>query len=181
MKINNEVQATYEEAAEQRAGGRWLPHFGGLGLDLSGFSSRRARRVAECWRRVAACKAGAPTVRAGGEASLVNVALHLGLDRSVARLGEDQGRRVRVCGEPARRFCAEALAREWAFAAEWLDEVESDARWAADEAREAVRAAEAGDWGPATRHAHQACSIESAHEGPRLWGRLERAIEEAAQ
>ncbi len=52
---------------------------------------------------------------------------------------------------------------------------------AADEARQAVRAAEDGDWGPASLHAHHACLIESAHEAPLLWGPLERAIEKAAR
>jgi hypothetical protein len=62
-----------------------------------------------------------------------------------------------------------------------LEEIETDARWAADEAQEAVRAAEDGNWGHALEHAREACLIESGYDAPRPWARLERAIKRAAR
>ena len=53
---------------------------------------------------------------AGEEASLVDMALHLRLRGAAVCPGDG----MRVCGDRARRFCAEALAREWDFAAGWL-------------------------------------------------------------
>ena len=80
----------------------------------------------------------------------------------------------------SRRFCAEILAREWAFASVWLEEIESDARWADREAQDAVKAAAGGDWRQAFAHASQACAIESGYDTPRRWQRLKRVIEKVA-
>jgi hypothetical protein len=150
-------------------------------LELGNLSSRRARHSAGRWRTIAAGRVDYDDVTAGEEASLVDAALHLRLRWSVACLGADQGGRPEVSGRRARRFCAATLAREWEFAAEWLEEAESDARWAEAAAEEAVRAAEDEDWRQAVSHARQACSIESGYGVPRRWGGLKRVIEGAAR
>jgi hypothetical protein len=87
-----------------------------------------------------------------------------------------------VCKGSIRRFCAESLAREWELAADWLADIEWDARWAEHEGQEAVDAAEDGNWEQALTHARKACSIESAFGAPRgPWEHLEEAIEHAAR
>ena len=176
-----DVRAEYEGATGQWTGCDWPKRYGRLGLELDHVSSRRARRTAERWRAVAAGWVASDDVTAGEEAFLVDAALHLRLRGAVACLGEDQGGRPEVSGSRARRVCAAALARQWEFATEWLEETESDARWAEAEAEEAVRAAERQDWGQAVNHARQACLIESGYGTPRRWGGLKRAIEGAAR
>ena len=141
----------------------------------------QAHQAAERWRAIATDEVAGDEVTAGEEGSLVDTALHLRLGRKVVCLGEGRDGGLLVCGSPAVRFCAEVLAREWAFAADWLEEIESDARWAEGEAREAVRAAEDGDWGHALGHARQACLIESGYDASRPWTGLQRAIERAAR
>ena len=181
MTTINDVWTAYEGATGQWTGCNWSTHYGSFGLELDGVSSRQAHQAADRWQAIAAGKVAYDDITAGEELSLVDMALHLRLGGMVLSLGEDGGCRLEVCGNPARRFCAEILTREWEFAAGWLEEIESDARWAEDEAQEAVRAAEDGDWEQALRHAHQACSIESGYNDPRPWQRLERAIKKAAK
>jgi hypothetical protein len=116
------------------------------------------------------------------EAILVDTALHLRLRRAVVSMGGISPGFLRVCNGSTRRFCAESLAREWELAAEWLADIELDARWAEHEGQEAVCAAEDGDWDQAMAHARKACSIESAFGAPRgPWEHLEEAIERAAK
>ena len=181
MATINDVWAAYEEAHGHWSGCNWPTHYGSLGLDLDDVSSRQAHQAADRWRAVAADGVAGDEMTPGEEASLVDMALHLRLRRSVVCRGEGPKGRLQVCGHPARRFCAEALASEWEFAASWLAEIESDARWAEEEAREAVRAAEEGDWEHALDHARQACSIESGYDDPRPWERLEQAVAQAAK
>jgi hypothetical protein len=181
MATINDVWTAYEEAQGRWSGCNWPTHYGSLGLDLAGISSRQARQVADRWRAVAADEGAGEEVTAVEEAALVDMALHLRLRRPAVCLGENPNGRLQVCGPPARRFCAEALAREWEFAAYWLAEIESDARWAEQEGWKAVRAAEDGDWEHALGHARQACSIECGYDVPRHWERLELAVERAAK
>jgi hypothetical protein len=181
MATINDVWVAYEEAHGRWSGCSWPTHYGSLGLDLDGVSSSQAHQAAGRWRAIAADEVAGDEVTAGEESSLVDMALHLRLGRGVVCLGEGREGGLRVCGGPAVRFCAEVLAREWEFAADWLEEIESDARWAEEEAQEAVRAAEDGDWVPAVGHARQACSIESGYDDPRPWVRLRREIERAAR
>ena len=180
MTTINDVWVAYEEAQGRWSGCSWPTHYGSLGLDLGGVSSSQAHQAAERWRTIATDEVAGDEVTAGEETSLVDMALHLRLGRGVVCLGEGRAGGLVVCGSPAVRFCAEGLAREWEFAASWLEEIEADARWAEEEAQEAVRAAEEGDWGHALGHARQACSIESSYDDPRPWARLKRAIERAA-
>jgi hypothetical protein len=177
----NDVWHAYAEAQGRWSGCNWATHYGSLGLDLDGVSSRHAHQAAGRWQAIATDEVADDEVTAGEESSLVAMALHLRLGRGVVCLGAGLDGGLLVCGRTAVRFCAEALAREWEFAAYWLEEIESDARWAEGEAREAVRAAEDADWGNALVHARQACLIESGYDAPRPWTRLQRAIERAAR
>jgi hypothetical protein len=181
MTTINDVWVAYEEAQGRWSGCNWPTHYGSLGLDLDGISSSQAHQAAERWRAIGTDEVAGDEVTAGEENSLVDMALHLRLGRGVVCGGAGRDGGLLVCGSPAIRFCAEVLAREWEFAAYWLEEIESDARWAEDEAHEAVRAAEDGDWGHALGHARQACAIESGYDDPCPWARLKRAIEGAAR
>jgi hypothetical protein len=181
MATINDVWDAYAEARGRWSGCNWATHYGSLGLDLDGVSSSQAHRAAGRWQAIATDEVAGDEVTAGEESSLVDMALHLRLGRGVVCLGAGPDGGLLVCGSPAVRFCAEVLGREWEFAAHWLEEVESDARWAEGEAREAVRAAEDADWAHALGHARQACLIESGYDAPRPWTRLKRAIERAAR
>jgi hypothetical protein len=181
MTTINDVWVAYAEAQGHWSGCNWPTHFGSLGLDLDGVSSSQAHQAADRWRAVATDEVAGDEVTVGEESSLVDMALHLRLGRGVVCLGAGRDGGLLVCGGPAVHFCAEVLASEWEFAADWLEEIESDARWAEGEAQEAVRAAEDGDWGLALGHARQACSIESGYDDPRPWERLKRAIEGATR
>jgi hypothetical protein len=181
MTPMNDVWVAYQEARGRWSGCNWPTHYGSLGLDLDGISSGQAHQAADRWRAIAAGEVADDEVTAGEETSLVDMALHLRLGRGVVCLSEGPGGGFTVCGSSAVRFCAEILAREWKFAAHWLEEIEADAHWAEDEAQEAVRAAADGDWEHALGHAREACVIESGYHTPRPWRPLKRAIEEAAR
>jgi hypothetical protein len=169
MATMNDIRAAYQEAHGHWSVFNWLTHYGSL--DLDGLSSRKAHQAAHRWRAVATDAVAGDEMMHGEEASLAHMALHLWLRGPVVCRNWSPKGRLKVCGHPARRFCAEALAREWKFAASWLAEIESDARRAED-AREAVRAAEVGDWELALDHARQAYSIESGYDDLRPWERL---------
>jgi hypothetical protein len=179
MTTINDIRTAYEEGEGRWTGCDWPTHYGCLGLDLEGVPSGRAHRTASRWRVIAA-GGGADDITTGEEASLVDMAEHLRLRRVVLCVYEGQGCRLVVRGKSARLCCADALAWEWEFAGHWLEEIESDARWAEGEAREAVAAAERGDWDYALRHACQACSVESGYGDPRPWRHLKQVIEKAA-
>jgi hypothetical protein len=181
MTTINDVWVAHEEARGRWSGCNWPTHYGSLGLDLDGVSSSQAHQAAGRWQAIATDEVAGDEVTAGEESSLVDMALHLRLGRGVVCTGAGADSGLQVCGGPAVRFCAEVLASEWEFAACWLEEIEADARWAEQEALEAVRAAEDADWGPALGHAHQACLIESGYDDPRPWTRLKREIERAAR
>lgn len=181
MTTINDVWVAYDEARGRWSGCNWPTHYGNLGVDLDGVSSSQAHQAANRWRAIATDEVAGDEVTAGEKSSLVDMALHLRLGRRVVCLGEGRNGGLVVCGSPAVRFCAEVLLREWEFAACWLEEIESDARWAEQEAQEAVHAAEDGNWEHALGHARQACSIESGYFAPRPWVRLKQAIERAAR
>jgi hypothetical protein len=176
----NDVWTAYDEGAGQWTGCNWPTHVGQLGLDLDGVSAAQARRNAGRWRAIAVGEAAWET-SAGEENSLVSVAQRIHLRGVVIGRAGDRGGRLEVCGHPARRFCAEVLAREWAFVSVWLGEIESDARWAAREAQEALEAAEEGDWEAALSHVSKACRIESGYHAPRAWRNLRRVLRRAAR
>ncbi|HJT76791.1 MAG TPA: hypothetical protein VJ739_06275 [Gemmataceae bacterium] len=181
MTTINDVWVAHEEAHGRWSGCNWPTHYGSLGLDLEGVSSSQAHQSAGRWQAIATDEVAGDEVTAAEESSLVDMALHLRLGRGVVCLGDGAHSDLRVCGGPAVRFCAEVLASEWEFAACWLEEIESDARWAEQEAQEAVRAAEDANWGHALEHVRQACLIESGYDDPRPWTRLKREIESAAR
>ncbi len=181
MVTIDDVRVAYEGARGRWSGCNWPTHYGSFGLDLDGVSSTQARRAADRWRAIAADEVTGHEVTAGEESSLVDTALHLRLGRRVVCVRADRDSGLLVCGGSAVRCCAGALAGEWEFAAYWLEEIESDAGWAEDEAREAVRAAEGGDWGDALGHACQACLIESGYDAPGPWTGLKGVIERAAR
>jgi hypothetical protein len=181
MSTINDVWVAYDEAQGCWSGCNWPTHYGSLGLDLDSVSSSQAHQAAGRWRAIASDEVARDEVTAAEESSLVDMALHLRLGRGVVCLGAGPDGGLLVCGSPAVRFCAEVLANEWEFAAQWLEEIESDARWAEEEAQEAVRAAEDADWGHALGHARQACLIESGYDAPRPWTRLQWEIERAAR
>jgi hypothetical protein len=180
MVTMNDIWRAYEAATGQWRGCTWPTHYGSLGLDLDRVSSSQARCKADRWRGIAGEEVADNEITAGEEASLVDMGLHLRLRSAVICQVEDQESHLEVCGNPARRFCAELLAREWEFAANWLEEIESDARWASQEAQEAVSAAECEDWQHALEHAGQACQIESEYNDCRPWRQLKQVIEKAA-
>ena len=181
MGTINDVWAAYDEATGRWTGCNWPTHYGSLGLDLDGVSSGQARQNAGRWGAVAADHVGPDDLTAGQERALVDMAEHVRLRGAVAYAGQDRGRHLEVCGDSARRLCAGLLAREWAFVAGWLEEIEADAAWAAAEATKAVAAAEDGDWERAWRHARQAGAIEAGYYAPRRWCHLVRVIEDAAR
>jgi len=181
MSTINDVWVAFEKAQGRWSGCNWPTHCGTLGLDLDGVPSSQAHQAAGRWQAIATDELAGDEVTASEESSLVDMALHLRLGRRVVCLGAGPDGGPKVCGSPAVRFCARVLASEWEFAAYWLEEIESDARWAEEEAKEAVRAAEDGDWGHALGHARQACLIESGYDAPRPWRRLKREIERAAR
>jgi hypothetical protein len=181
MTTINDVWVAYEEAHGRWSGCNWPTHYGSLGLDLDGVSSSQAHQAAGRWQAIATDEVAGDEVTSSEESSLVDMALHLRLGRGVVCLGAGADGGDLVCGSPAVRFCAEVLAREWEFAASWLEEIESDAHWAEEEAQQAVRAAEDDDWGHALGHSRQACLIESGYDDPRPWTRLKREIERAAR
>ena len=181
MATINDIWVAYDEARGQWSGCNWPTHYGSLGLDLDGSSSSQAHQTANRWRAIAADEVAYNNITTGEETCLVDMAEHLRLRGAVVCLGEDQECRLEVRGNRTRLFCAEMLAGEWEFASHWLEEIESDAKRAEEEAQEAVGAAEDGDWEHALGHACQACSIESGYDDPRPWRHLKRAIEEAAR
>jgi len=172
-----DVWRAYDGAQGRWSGCSWPTHYGSLGFNLDGVSSDQAHRAAERWRAIAADEVASEEVTGDEENSLAEMALHLRLGRRVVCQGEGPDRSLLVRGSRAVCFCAGVLAKEWKFAAYWLEEIESDARWAEEEAREAVDAAEDGEWGSALGHARHACLIESGYEVPRAWQPLKRAIE----
>ena len=180
MTTINDIWTAYEEGEGHWTGCNWPTRYGSLGLDLDGVSSGQAHRNANRWRAIAADEIPDGEVAGGEEAALVDMALHLRLRGAVICRVEDRSCRLEVCGSPARHFCAEVLAREWEFVSAWLEEIESDARWADQEAKDAVRSAEDGDWEQAVAHAGQACQIESGYANSRPWRRLKQVIENAA-
>lgn len=177
------IRAAYKQGRKLWSGCSWPTHYGCLGLNLDGVSSRQARQTATRWLAIAGEDVAGDEFTADDENSLVNMALHMRLGHGAVCLGTCPGeRRVsRVCGRPAVRFCAEALAREWESAASWLEEIEADALWASKEARQAVCAAEEGDWEHALGYARHACLIESSYDDPRPWARLREAIKRASR
>jgi peptidylprolyl isomerase len=181
MTAMNALWVAYKEAQGRWSGCNWPTHYGSLGLDLDGISSRQAYQAADRWRTIATDEVADDEITADEKNSLVDMALHLRLGRGVVCLGEDLPGGLLVCGSPAVRFCAEILAREWEFAAHWLEEIESDAHWAEEEAQAAVRAAADGEWEHALGHARQACVIESGYQTPRPWRPLKQAIEGAVR
>ena len=181
MATMSNVRAAYQEASGRWTGCNWPTHYGSLGLDLDGTTADQALKSARRWRGIATNGRTRGEITAGEETSLVDMALHLRLRREVVCLGGRRRRHLELNGAEVRRVCAEVLAREWEFAACWLAEIEADARWAEEEAREAVRAAGAGNWAVALEHAQRACSIESGYHAPLPWRRLVRTIERASK
>jgi hypothetical protein len=112
MTTMNDVRTTYDNAAGRWTGCNWPTRYGSLGLDLDSVSPRQAHRRAARWRALAADGGAGEVVTAREEALLVDAARHLRLRVAVTCPAEHEGRRLEVCGNPARRFCAEILARE---------------------------------------------------------------------
>jgi hypothetical protein len=177
----DDVWRAYEKARGQWRGCNWPTHYGLLDLDLDGISSDQAHQEAKRWRALTADETATDDLTSREETSLVDMARHLRLRGAVTYVADEHEWRPEVRGPAARSRCGEALATQWESAASWLEEIESDARWADEEALEAVQAAEDADWGQALGHAEQACLIESGYYAPRGWTRLKREIERAAR
>jgi hypothetical protein len=177
MTTDEDIRAAYESAKGRWAGCTWPTERGCLGLDLNGVSAAQARAKAACWR--CAVEGAAGRLAPDDEALLARMAELLGGKEAVVYLAEDDATHTEVRAEPERRLAAEMVAEEWEAAARWLQQVEADAAWAEEEARLAVAAAGQGDWGPALRHACEACAIESEYDAPSHWGPLRQAIAEA--
>jgi hypothetical protein len=176
MATINDVWTAYDEGKLQWTGCDWPTHYGSADLDLNGMLSSEADKAADHWRAIAADEVAYGDVTAEEEDRLVQMARHLRLSRAVAFVGRNQECHSEVRGKMARLVCAETLAREWEFASHWLEEIESDALWAEEEAQRAVAAAEDGDWDCALEHACRACSIESGYHHPRPWRHLKQVI-----
>lgn len=181
MTTINDIWSAYDEAAGRWTGCNWPTHFGSIGLNLDGVSSSQAGEIASWWWAIAENTRSCQDVTVCEEASLVALALSVGLQEAVIRRGSEEQYGATVCGSPVRCFCAGAVAREWEAAAFWLREIESDAAYAEAEAEQAVRAAEDGNWAHAIGHAHQARLIEAGYDAPRPWTHLDRVIETAAK
>jgi hypothetical protein len=179
MATVNEIWAAYEEAQGRWSGSDWPTHFGSLGLDLNGVSSRQAYRAVNRWRAIATA-APDESVSSDEGAALADMALHLRLRGAVASLSEGTWSRLGGPVPATHRTCAETLAQEWEVAARLLAEIEDDARWAEQEGWDAVRSAEAGDWRRALWHARRASLIESGYYALCLWGQFTRVIEMVA-
>jgi len=179
MAIINDIWTAYDEGEGCWTGCDWPTCYGSLGLDLHGISSYQAHQAAEHWSALARDEVADDDITTAEEGNLLTMAEHLRLRAAVVCAGEGAARRPRVCGKPARLFCAEVLAREWEFAALWLEEIEADASWAEHEAWEAVGAAERGEWDGALGHACHACQIESGYHDCRPWRHLREVIEDA--
>ena len=180
MHTINDVWQAYERAQGRWSGCNWPTGYGSLGLDLAGVSSTRAHEIADRWRTLAVDEASGSDVTEAEEASLADMALHLRLVHAVVRPGGGDVC-LKVCETRARLCCAGAVAAEWEYAAFWLEGVEEDARWAEQEALEAVQAAEDGDWEQALGHARLACVIEAGYDDSKPWSQLQRVIEQAAR
>lgn len=179
MTTINDIWTAYDEGEGQWTGCNRPTHYGCLGLNLDSILSSTAHQVATHWCAIAVDEAAHGGMTTGEEDCLVEMAEHLRLRRAVAYVGEGQECHAEVGGKSARLFCVETLATEWEFAAQWLEEIESDAAWAEAQAQEAVAAAEQGEWDSALRHACQACHIESGYNDCRPWTHLRQVIEEA--
>jgi hypothetical protein len=176
MATINDVWSAFDKGEHQWTGCDWPTHYGSADLDLNGMLSSEADKAADHWRAIAADEVAYGDVTTEEEDCLVQVARQLRLSRAVAFVGRNHESHSEVCGKMARLVCAETLAREWEFASHWLEEIESDALWAEDEAQRAVAGAEAGDWDGALEHACRACSIESGYHHPRPWRHLQQVI-----
>ena len=77
------------------------------------------------------------------------------------------------------RATAGREAADWRAAAEWLEQLEKDARQAETEAYIAVSLARDGQFHEASRHASQACAIEVRYRPSSTWQPLRDAIEAA--
>jgi len=181
MATINDIWTSYDDAESRWTGCDWPTHFGCLDLDLDGIAANQARDNAGHWAEIAVGELACDDITSGDDDSLVGVAQHLRITGVVVRLDGHQGGRLAVQDKSARVFCAEALAKEWRYATEWLEEVESDAVWAEQEAQQAVGAAEDGNWDGALTHAAQAYAIESEYQHRGIWKDLRETIERVAK
>jgi len=150
-------------------------------LELDGISANQAHDNAAHWAKIAAGGVGYDDITSGEDSSLVAVAEHLRIKGAVVYLGSHESGQLAVQAKSARLFCAEALAKEWGFASQWLEEVESGAVWADQEAQRAVSAAEDGNWDGASLHASQACAIASEYRHSGIWDNLGKTIARVAK
>lgn len=179
MTIINDVRTAFKEGEGQWTGCAWPTRFGALGLDLDRVSSHQAHTTAARWLAMAKDEIADDEVTSEEEVSLCAMAEHLQRGRRAAYRAENSPSRPSVGGQDARLFCSEVLAREWEYAALWLEEIEADAAWAEEKARQAVGAAERGQWNAALWHSCHACQIESGYNDCRPWSHLKEVIEEA--
>jgi hypothetical protein len=180
MTTINDIWTAYDDAESRWTGCDWPTHFGCLDLNLDGISANQASDNAGHWAEIAVGELADDDITRGDDASLVGVAQHLRITGVVVCLGGHQGDWLALSDKSARVFCAEALAKEWRFATEWLEEVESDAAWAEQEAQRAVGAAEDGNWDEASAHAARASAIESEYRHGAIWKDLRETIETVA-
>jgi hypothetical protein len=181
MATINDIWTSYDDAESRWTGCDWPTHFGCIDLDLDGIAANQARDNAGHWAEIAVGELAYDDITSGDEASLVGAAKHLRISGAVICRNGYQGGRLAMRDKSARVFCAEALAKEWGYATEWLEEVESDAVWAEQEAQRAVSAAEDGNWDGASLHASQACAIESEYRHSGIWDNLGKTITRIAK
>jgi len=181
MATINDIWRAYDERESRWTGCDWPTHFGCLDLNLDGISANQAHRNAGHWAEIAVGEVACDDLTTYDEASLVGTAKHLRISGAVARRNGHQGGRMAKQDKSARVICAEALAKEWEFASEWLGDVESDAAWAKQEAQQAVRAVEDCNWNGASLHASQAYAIESEYGHLGIWKDLRQTIEQIAK
>ena len=147
------IEAAYRDAQVRWTGLDWTTDHGPWQVDLDGLDADRLREIAD-------------RVAAGGEE-----------EEDLAYLPD------RIAYLPDRIWSGDrAEIAEWLRdAAEYLDQVATDAAEAEEAGQEAIESVRQGDLDEALRHAERACRIEARYGDCPVWGGLRDAIRQAIE
>lgn len=146
------IEEDYRDAQGRWTGIDWTTDHGQWGWDIGGYSASDLRSLAEKFE-------------AGGE-----IPLRWG---PVNRLGT-----LIALDEATLR---QIVSRELREAAEYADQVATDAAAAEEAGQEAIESVRQGDLDEALRHAERACRIEARYGDCPVWGGLRDAIRQAIE